>query len=372
MLLRNPVSAAGPGTDEIAGPHREQRDDDRDVAERVDRERHAGPRQRDDEPAEGRPDDPRRRAESGAERDRVGQVALPDDPEDERVPRWVVEHEHEALEDGDDVHLPEHDRARQREHGQRGRGERQQRLRHEQQAADVEAVDHRADEEAEERHGQELRERERSDGERRAGQLEHEPVGGDLLHPRADERHGVADEVEPEVAVVAQARERPSADPREESRQASSPASIGWPVVKTPSPASVAGIARITASTPSSGARSTSGGRPGVSGNHSRATGSPARTSAGGSSSRLEDPVLGRDHVVGRIAAVDDDGVGLAERGARDCTSPSSTPRCRSTFVRPLQASSCTGRHAAAAAELGRDHELALASRPRRRAGRCR
>ena len=61
-------------------PHREQRDHDRDVAERVDRERHARPRQSDDEPSEGRPDDSRRRAESGAEGDRIGQVAFADDP----------------------------------------------------------------------------------------------------------------------------------------------------------------------------------------------------------------------------------------------------------------------------------------------------
>jgi hypothetical protein len=210
------VCNARRGREQFAGPHSKQRKDDSEVADGVCGEGNAGPGQGDDEPAEPRPDDPRHRAKSRAERDRVREVVLPDDPEHKCVPRRVAEHEDEALDGRDHVHVPERDDARQREDRQCASGGDQQRLRHDQQAADVEAIDHRADEEAEEGHGQELRERERADGQRRAGQLEHEPVRGDLLHPGAGERHGVADEVEPEVAVVAQARERASADPRDE------------------------------------------------------------------------------------------------------------------------------------------------------------
>ena len=217
-LRRSPVCTSG-GTygAQLADPHREQSDHDGPVAGRVHGEGDADPGQGDDETAERRPDDARRRAQRRAERDRVRQVVLPDDPEHERVPRRVADHEDEPLEDRDHVHLPELDRARQRQDCERAGGDDRERLRHEQEAADVEAVDHRADREAEERHRQELGEGERSDGERRSGQVEHEPVRGDLLHPRADERDAVADEVEPVVAVVAQAREGPSADPRDEA-----------------------------------------------------------------------------------------------------------------------------------------------------------
>ena len=38
-------------------------------------------------------------------------------------------------------------------------------------------------------------------------ELEHEPVGSDLLHPRADERDAAAGEVEPVVAVPPEAAE---------------------------------------------------------------------------------------------------------------------------------------------------------------------
>ena len=130
--------------------------------------------------------------------------------------------------------------------------------------------------------------------------------------------------------------------------------------MKRPSPASVAGIERITASTPSSGARSTSGGRPGVSGNHSRATGSPALHLRGRLEQALEDPVLRRDHVVGGIASVEDHGVGLAEGGARLhlALEHAHVPE----HVREAAPGELVdgGGHAAAAAELGRDHELAL------------
>jgi hypothetical protein len=136
----------------IADAHREQREHDREVAGGVHGEGHAGPREGDDEPAERGPDDPRRRSESGAERDRIGQVGLPDDPEDERVPRRVAEHEDEALERRDQVHVPEGDGTGQREDRERARGDDQQRLGDEQQPADVQAVDHRADEETEEGH----------------------------------------------------------------------------------------------------------------------------------------------------------------------------------------------------------------------------
>ena len=101
-----------------------------------------------------------------AERDRVRQVGLPDDPEHERVSRRIADHEDEALDRRDHVDLPELDGPRQGEDRKRARGGGQQRLRHEEQAADVEVVDHRAGEEAEEGHRQQLREREGADRER--------------------------------------------------------------------------------------------------------------------------------------------------------------------------------------------------------------
>ena len=113
----------------------------------------------------------------------------------------------------------------------------------------------RADEEAEHRHRQKLDERERTDGDRpsrSAASTSHD--GGDLLHPRARERDRLAGEVEPVVPVFAEARERSVAERGARRLTARSAAAIGWPVTNTLSPASVTGIARMTARTPSSGA----------------------------------------------------------------------------------------------------------------------
>ena len=227
-----------------------------------------------------------------------GRSSSPDDPEHERVPRRVAEHEDEALEDRDHVQLPELDRARQRQDCERAGCDDRERLRHEQEAAQVEAVDHRADRKAEERHRQELGKGERSDGERRSGQVEHEPVRGDLLHPRADERDTVADEVEPVVAVAPQAARRSCRRPTR-SRLTSEELSRGRSAGRARRAVALLGRGdrSVTASTPSSGARISSGGRSGRVGNQSRADRVAVCDLRGaGSSSRLEHAVLGREH----------------------------------------------------------------------------
>ena len=119
------------------------------------------------------------------------------------------------------VDLPDRDPAAERQHRERGREHARQHLARDRRPPHVEAVDHRPHEEAEQRRRQQHRQREHADRDGRVGELQQQPRGRDLLHPVAGERHGLAPEVEPEVAVLADARERARADAPEHAHACS-------------------------------------------------------------------------------------------------------------------------------------------------------
>ena len=166
---------------------REQADEDPEEAHRVEREADAGARERDDDAADRRPEDPRHRAEARAERTAFGRSLRPDHLEDERVARRAVDRVDDPLE--------------AREHEDLARRSRRPPS---VSAASVAAItsetasqtiavrrtsnrsSDRADEQAEHRHRQELDERERADRDRPScvsWSTSHD--GSDLLHPRA-------------------------------------------------------------------------------------------------------------------------------------------------------------------------------------------
>jgi hypothetical protein len=149
----------------------------------------------------------RGRPEAGAQRHGVREVVATDDLEHERVPRGRVQRERDPLDEAEGVELPHRDGARQGEHAERRRLQGEDGLQADHQPAEVDAVGERAAHEREHGDREGLHERERADRERRAGQVEDEPVRGDLLHPRPDERDAVAGEVEAVVAVPPKAAE---------------------------------------------------------------------------------------------------------------------------------------------------------------------
>ena len=107
-----------------------------------------------------------------------------------------------------------------REHGEHGRKHHRRRLRRHHEPARVESVGEHAGEEPEHAEREELAEREDADGDRRSGQLEHEPRHRDVLHPGARDRDDLPREEEPVVAVL-EARERPPVQANEGGRHGS-------------------------------------------------------------------------------------------------------------------------------------------------------
>ena len=115
--------------------------------------------------------------------------------------RGRVEGERDALHEAEDIQLPHGDDSRQRQGAEHGGLKREHRLDGDEHPPEVDPVRDGPANQSECRDGQRLHEGEHADGERRAGQVEDEPVGGDLLHPRPDERDAVACVVEPIVPV---------------------------------------------------------------------------------------------------------------------------------------------------------------------------
>ena len=154
--------------------------------------------------------------------------------------------------------------------------------------------------------------------------------------------------------------------------QASSRASIGWPRPTTLSPCSVTEIARILTTTPESGAVTISGGpiepfeevdRPDRLARVDRV----ARVDQ-----RFPQPRLRRHHVVGRVARVEDDRVGEAERGSGLDLAHEHADVPQDVGEAPLCDPMDGGRDVSAAAEFGRDDDLALVLGFHVRGGRSR
>jgi hypothetical protein len=88
------------------------------------------------------------------------------------------------------------------EDAQRQRLERHSALEEQHQPALVHPVGHHAAVEGEQQDRQRAERRHQPDGERRIGELEHQPSLRHHLHPGSAERDELAEEEEPEVAVT--------------------------------------------------------------------------------------------------------------------------------------------------------------------------
>ena len=95
--------------------------------------------------------------------------------------------------------------AAEHEDGERCGEDHRDRLSPDHELAVVDPVGDDAGEEAEDREGDEAAEGEQADGDRRAGQLDHEPGERDVLHPGAADRDHLAGEEEAVVAVPPEA-----------------------------------------------------------------------------------------------------------------------------------------------------------------------
>ena len=84
---------------------------------------------------------------------------------------------------------------------QRERLEHGQRLRQKQQAMTIKAICDDAGEGSQEEGGNLPAEEDKAEPEGSLRHLEDEPGHGDLLHPGADHRHALAEEIEPVVSV---------------------------------------------------------------------------------------------------------------------------------------------------------------------------
>ena len=197
---------------QLGSPHRDERRQDGEEADRVDDEAEADPGDRDDDPGDRRADDPRGVDEARVQRDGVRQLSRPDHLERQRLASGPVEHERDAAERREEVDDRERRGSGQRDERERRRDEHRRGLRPDDEEPRLEPVDDRAREEAEQRVRDEPAEEEQADGERRAGEGDDEPGEGDVLHPRPCERDDLTREEEPVVVVTPKAAERARAE----------------------------------------------------------------------------------------------------------------------------------------------------------------
>ena len=192
--------------------HAEQRREDRDERQRVDREAHRLARHRQHEARERRSDHARAVDHHRVERDRVRQVgAVADEMDVGRLAQHDVEHLHDGQEQRERDQVRDGHDAEERDHRERRRLQHQQRLRQEQRAPPVDAIHHHAGERAEEQHPGIAGERDDAQQERGAGEPPREPAHRDLLRPGPDQREPLADEEQPVVAVPERAERAPRA-----------------------------------------------------------------------------------------------------------------------------------------------------------------
>ena len=205
---------AGAGSDrpdEVLGRQARRRarpspsgDDDDDAGERsrVGEKRPAGSGGGDEQPAECRPGRLRDGERHRVQGDRLRHLVPRDELGDDRLLRRHAERGAEAIEGDTGEQQPGRHRVGQRERPEPSRDQRLPRLGGDDETPAVEHVGERAG-------GQ--REHERRDGSRggqqrhesgRAGELDHQPPGGDLLHPEAQVGHDPGRPRAPEDGVA--------------------------------------------------------------------------------------------------------------------------------------------------------------------------
>ena len=199
-VLRGFVPSAG-AADE-GHVHQEQAEEDGEEARPVDEEGACDARDGDQHPGRGGTEDARGVECPGVEGDGVRQVLPPHQLHDEGLPGGGVQRLHGPEEEGEEEDVPEANRPGPAEGGEQEREDHHRGLAPEDHLSLLEAVHDRPGVEGE------GNERDRPDEvhdpevPRRAGELVHEPVLGDRLHPGADQRGELAEEPEAEVAVA--------------------------------------------------------------------------------------------------------------------------------------------------------------------------
>ena len=195
--------------EELARPHQRERGQDGQEARRVDGEARADAGGRDHDAADRGPDDARGVEEARVERDRVRKLVAADELEGERMPVRRVEDGGRSAEQSQDVDGPERrvcpmrtDAASTAETTIDTAWVSIITLRLSKRSASTPAG------QREERERREADEGEQPDRDGRVRQLDDQPGERDVLHPRAAQRDDLADEVEPVVAMAAQAGER--------------------------------------------------------------------------------------------------------------------------------------------------------------------
>src|SRR5947207_5430379 len=181
--------------------HRQEPGDDGDVAHPVQQEAQADAGRTDHHARDGRADDPRRVEHGRVQRDRIHQVVPAHEFRDERLAAGNVERIDDPEEHRHHHHLPRRHPAGPHERRQRQRFEHLQRLGPHDEGALVHAVHDDTRVQCEQQHAQGAERLGQADGERRVGDLEHQPPERDRLHPGPDERDALTEEEEPEVAV---------------------------------------------------------------------------------------------------------------------------------------------------------------------------
>src|SRR3989441_3686227 len=182
-------------------PHGEEAGDHGDVAHAVQEEAHADAGDPDQHSRDRRADDPGGVEHGRVERDRVHEILFADELHDERLAGGNVERIDDAEEHRQHHHLPRRDPAGPHEHGQRQRLEHLQSLCPHDEATLVHAIHDDTRVQCEQQHAQRAERLRQPDGERRVGDVEHQPAERDRLHPGPDKRDALTEEEEPEVAV---------------------------------------------------------------------------------------------------------------------------------------------------------------------------
>jgi hypothetical protein len=166
---------------------------------------------RDEQPRQRRPHDAGGVEHAGVERDRVHEVALADHLDEERLARRHVDRVGDAIDKGQDRHVPVLDVAELHEGGEAERLYEQHGLAGDDEPALRQAVGEGAGDERQQQHRRELQRADETETERRVGELEHEPGLGHRLHPGADERDELRNPEQTKVPVPERAQ--PSRQP---------------------------------------------------------------------------------------------------------------------------------------------------------------
>ena len=187
-------------------PHRHQRGEHGEVADRVDQKTPPFAEGGDQDPADRRSHQPGRIDHRRIQGDRVGEVVfVVDQFREQGLPRRHVEGVDQALAEAQHDDLSDRDPAPQRQHGH-GQGlQHGEHLGEDQQVVAIPAIDEHAGERGEKERGKLPGKAHHAEHQRRAGQAIDQPPGGDPRHPGADQREALAVEEQAEIPM----RQRP-------------------------------------------------------------------------------------------------------------------------------------------------------------------